>query len=281
MLALLLSMSVSMNAQEKELPFQSGEKAQIIIHYKYGPKMDIGKIDLALTESGETFSVRADVSTYPFWDNFYKVRDVYESTFTKSQMVPVKALRDVHEGDFWAKSVYSSSNGGRTLHAVVDKKNRPHRDTLYTENKPIRDVLNLFFAIRGLDLEKLLAGKVVHNIVAMDKDLLDVKLKYIGRENKKISGFGTFRTIKLGVSVNARQVEEVPDSDKSNFSIVADKADGGDENVFYGESKIFIWLSDDENHVPLYFSAPVKVGSVNGRIGSISGLKYPLSSKIE
>ena len=115
----------------------------------------------------------------------------------------------------------------------------------------------------------------------MDKDLLNVKLKYIGRENKKISGFGTFRTIKLGVSVNARQVEEVPDSDKSNFSIVADKADGGDENVFYGESKIFIWLSDDENHVPLYFSAPVKVGSVNGRVGSISGLKYPLSSKIE
>jgi len=281
MLAILLPASSTILAQQRELPFQAGEKAQIIIHYKYGPKMDIGKMDIAVTEKSGLMNVRADISTYSFWDKFYKVRDVYETTFTKDGIVPVKAYRDVHEGDFWARSDYDWRNGGRTLHAVVDKKNRPHRDTVYNESKPVRDVMNLFFAIRALDIDKLIDGKVAHQIVAMDKDLLNVKLKFFGREEKKISGLGTFRTIKLGVTVNARNVEEVPESDKSNFSIAAEKGDGGDENVFYGNSKIFIWVSDDENHMPLFFSAPVKVGSINGRLADFSGLKYPMTSKIE
>ncbi|MBO4768582.1 MAG: hypothetical protein J5495_03500, partial [Bacteroidales bacterium] len=65
-------MSSQIQAQQRELPYQAGEKAQIIIHYKYGPKMDIGKIDIALTENGDIMTVRADVATYSFWDNFYK-----------------------------------------------------------------------------------------------------------------------------------------------------------------------------------------------------------------
>ncbi|MBO4570780.1 MAG: DUF3108 domain-containing protein [Bacteroidales bacterium] len=272
-------------AQERELPFQAGEKAQIIIHYKYGPKMDIGKIDLVLSDktvSGKPcFNVRADVSTYSFWDNFYKIRDVYESTFTADGMVPVSFLRDVKEGDFWAKNNYTWSNGGKRLHAIVDKKTRPHRDTVYNEKKVIRDVLNLFFACRALDIDKLLSGKVVHQIVAMDKDLLDIKLKYMGKENKKVSGLGTFRAVKIGVSVNSRVVEALSEEERTTFSIAPEKADGQDENVFYGDSKIFLWLSDDENHIPLFFTAPVKVGSINGRLGEHSGLKYPLSSKID
>ena len=282
----LAAVSGSIKAQERELPFQAGEKAQIIIHYKYGPKMDIGKIDLVLSErtgaSGkQLFNVRADVSTYSFWDNFYKIRDVYESTFTADGMVPVSFLRDVKEGDFWAKNNYSWSNGGKCLHAIVDKKTRPHRDTVYNEKKVIRDVLNLFFACRALDIDKLLSGKVVHQIVAMDKDLLDIKLKYMGKENKKVSGLGTFRAVKIGVSVNARVVEALSEEERTTFSITPEKADGHDENVFYGDSKIFLWLSDDENHIPLFFTAPVKVGSINGRLGEHSGLKYPLSSKID
>ena len=280
-LALLLPVSSQIQAQQRELPYQAGEKAQIIIHYKYGPKMDIGKIDIALTENGDIMTVRADVATYSFWDNFYKIRDVYQTNFSKTTLAPVSFIRDVHEGDFWAKNDYKWSNGGKRLHAIVDKKTRPHRDTVFNESKPIRDVLNLFFACRALDVDKLLSGKVVHQIVAMDKDLLDIKLKYLGKENKKVSGLGTFRAIKLGVSVNARHVEEVAESERTTFSIAPEESAGKDENVFYGDSKIFLWLSDDENHIPLFFTAPVKVGSINGRLGEHSGLKYPLSSKID
>jgi hypothetical protein len=50
-------------------------------------------------------------------------------------------------------------------------------------------------------------------------------------------------------------------------------------SVFYGE-KIYMWFSDDQNRLPLYFSAPVTIGSINGRVSKITGVKYPITSLI-
>lgn len=275
-------------AQESAYPFQSGEKAQYIIHYKWGTKTDIGAVDVSLSKKEEAgrkpyYYVRADIATYKFWDTFYKVRDVYESKFYADGLTPFYARRDVSEGDFWAKTTYYWSNGGKNLRAVVDKRNRPHRDTLLTYNgKVIRDMFNLFFTSRGADVKKMLSGKVACYTVAMDKDLLDIRLKYVGKEVKKVTGAGTFNALKFAVSVDAIKVEKVAEEDRTLFTVTADETSGKrEDNVFYGNGKIFIWLTDDENHLPIYFTAPVAVGSINGRIGKFSGLKYPLTSKID
>lgn len=272
------------SAQTTGYPFKGGEKAQIIIHYKWGTKADIGTVNLSLTEKCDTgkpyFHLRADIATYKFWDTFFKVRDVYESDFYTSDLTPFKASRDVHEGDFWAKNKYSWSNGGKTLHAVVDKKTRPHRDTTFTENAVIRDLFNVIFAVRGLDVKRMMSGKVSRNIVAVDKDILDIRLKYVGREEKKIGDWGKFKTVKLAVSVSNLRDGVNDEASGNRFSVGADAA-SADDNVFHGDGKIFIWLTDDENHLPVFFTAPVAVGSINGRMANCSGLKYPLSSKIQ
>lgn len=270
---------------QKTLPFAGGEKVEYIIHYKCGTKTDIGAVNVTLNEKTDAakpyFHVRADISTYKFWDTFYKVRDTYETKFYSDNLRPFYASRDVHEGDFWAKYKYTWSNGSKTLRAVVDKKTRPHRDTSFTCPGPIRDLFNLFFACRGADVSRMLSGKVACYYAAMDKDLLDVRLKYLGKEVKKISGAGTFNTLKFAVSVDGINAEKVSDEERNLFSVKVDESDvKKEDNVFYGDGKIFIWLTDDENHLPVFFSAPVAVGSINGRIGNISGLKYPLTSKI-
>lgn len=275
-------------SQTAQMPFQSGEKAQIIIHYKWGKKADIGTVNLSLDEKTEAgrkpyFHMRADISTYKFWDTFFKVRDTYESKFYSSDLTPFYAYRNVSEGDYWAKNKYTWSNGGRTLRAIVDKKTRPHRDTTFTEPVVIRDLFNVIFTCRGLDVKKMMSGKVAKYAVAVDKDLLDVRLKYVGRETKKIGELGTFKTIKLAVSVADLHKGSSDASSGNRFSLSTDAVSEApaDDNVFHGEGKIFIWLTDDDNHLPLYFTAPVKIGSINGRVASCSGLKYPLSSKVE
>lgn len=272
-------------AQEVQRPFQGGEKARIIIHYKWGTKADIGTVDLTLNEKCESgrrpyYALRADISTYKFWDTFFKVRDVYESKFYTDNLTPFYAYRNVSEGDFWAKNQYSWSNGGKTLHAIVDKKTRPHRDTTFTENMVIRDLFNVIFACRGLDIKRMMTGKVAKYAVAVDKDLIDVRLKYVGRETKKIGDFGTYKTIKLAVSVADLHEGENDEASGNRFSLGVDKA-GADDNVFHGDGKIFIWLTDDDNYLPVFFTAPVAVGSINGRMETCSGLKYPLSSKVQ
>ena len=284
LLAAFMLLSFNGYSQNSSLPFQSGEKAKIIIHYKCGTKADIGSVDLSLDQKSDGagkpyFDLRANIATFKFWDNFYKVRDSYVSNFYVNGLTPVKASRNVNEGDYWARNQYVWSNGGKTLHAIVDKSTRPHRDTTFTESSVIRDLFNVIFTCRAQDINRMMAGKVARYILAMDKDLIDLRLKYVGRENKKLGDFGTFKTIKLAVSVNALHPGQV-DATGTKFSVSIDNA-ATDDNVFHGEGKIFIWLTDDDNHLPVFFTAPVIVGSINGRLASCSGLKYPLSSKIE
>jgi hypothetical protein len=44
---------------------------------------------------------------------------------------------------------------------------------------------------------------------------------------------------------------------------------------------MMIWISDDENRVPVYFEAPILVGTASGRMSGCSGLKYPFSALID
>jgi hypothetical protein len=39
---------------------------------------------------------------------------------------------------------------------------------------------------------------------------------------------------------------------------------------------VYLWTSTGEDKTILFFSAPVAVGSINGRITSVSGGRYPV-----
>ena len=52
-------------------------------------------------------------------------------------------------------------------------------------------------------------------------------------------------------------------------------------NVFTGEEDLSVWISDDDNRIPVLFEAPILVGVASGRIESCSGLKYPFSSLVK
>jgi hypothetical protein len=51
--------------------------------------------------------------------------------------------------------------------------------------------------------------------------------------------------------------------------------------VFNGDTDVMIWISDDENKVPLYFEAPILVGKASGRMSGYEGLKYPFKIDYE
>jgi len=50
--------------------------------------------------------------------------------------------------------------------------------------------------------------------------------------------------------------------------------------VFKGEEDMMIWISDDENRLPVYFEAPLLVGVAAGRMSACDGLKHPFESLI-
>ena len=77
-----------------------------------------------------------------------------------------------------------------------------------------------------------------------------------GRETIKVKGFGTVRTIRFAAKLLAGE-------------------------VFKGEEDMTIWISDDQNRLPVYFEAPLIVGVASGRMTGCEGLKYPFTALIE
>lgn len=284
-ISFLLCAGGSVSAQESaDLPFKDGENLKIVIHYKCGFNADIGEMHLKTTEETipdgrKIFHIVADASTYKFWDSFFKVRDTYESKFFPD-LQPYYFYRNINEGSHWAKNWYDWSDEGRNLHAIVKKRGRPDRDTSYTETMVIRDLINLICDFRAGDVQSVIDGNRKYYVMAMDKDILDISVRFVKREEKKLGSLGRFNTLKFGIALSPRAKNE--DKGSERFSLdYGDVPEGGESGeVFYGKDKVFIWLTDDDNYLPVFFSAPVTVGSINGRVVEIEGARHPLTSKI-
>ena len=93
----------------------------------------------------------------------------------------------------------------------------------------------------------------VNNKVAI---LYNVYFILYGRETIKVKGLGTVNTIKFAAKLLEGE-------------------------VFKGEEDMMIWVSDDENRIPVYFEAPLLVGVASGRVSGYSGLKHPFTSLVK
>lgn len=246
----------------QQLPFQAGEKATFTVHYKFGVNADIGGVTFALSESGNNYRLTTTASTNSFFDSIYMLRHTYVTDFTKDNLSTISFTRDVKENNYWAKNDYKFYDNGRRIHAKVTKSTRPDRDTMLTCNTQMRDMVSIFYVLRAADyaaIERNGGGKYV---VALDCNVIDLGVRVIGREEIKVSGMGKFKTVKLGVKMKTRAIGEVP------------------SNLASAKEDIFIWVTDDECRLPVYFKAPIRLGAIAGRLSSVQGLKYPLSSKL-
>lgn len=239
-----------------EHAFRQGESLSYIIHYRcLGIRTDVGEAEVTLRDGGERNGRRllhpvASGSTYRFWDTFFPVRDRYESVFYEDSVRPVYFHRDIHEGKYTIQNYYRWDDSTHAIEAKVVKTDRTI-DTLLPGHKCTFDILTLFYNARNMDLEALEQG-VNHPVsFAIDEEIFDIYFRFIGRENKRIPGLGVFRTLKFAAKVVAGE-------------------------VFTGKQEMLIWVSDDMNRVPLFFEAPVIVGSVCGRISGWEGLRYSL-----
>ena len=91
---------------------------------------------------------------------------------------------------------------------------------------------------------------------AIDDDVFNVYFILHGRETIKVKGLGTVRTIKFAAKLLEGE-------------------------VFKGEEDMLIWVSDDSNRLPVFFEAPLLVGTARGRMTGYEGLKYPFEALVE
>ena len=248
---------------EEDLAFRSGERMDFILHYKWGSiNTDVGTATVtldSLTFNGQkAFKCTASGRTKKFFDVFFKVRENFSSWFTREGMRPLKFTRDTYEGGYEARNTYLYKWDAAEPYIAADVyTSKMGQKSMQLPLTPCTyDLPALFFFARNMDIENVEPGKRYPMTFAIDEEIYNVYFILHGRETIKVKGLGTVNTIRFAAKLLEGE-------------------------VFKGEEDMTIWVSDDENRLPVYFEAPLRVGVAAGRMSGYGGLKSPFTSLVK
>ncbi|MEP7230723.1 MAG: DUF3108 domain-containing protein [Ginsengibacter sp.] len=184
-------------------------------------------------------------TSYSFFDNFYKVRDKYETYIDTATMLPVKFVRNVDEGGY---KIYNNVTFNHNAGTAVSTNG------VFKITSCIQDVISSTYYARNINFSKYQPGDKIPFDMFLDDEIYHLYLKYEGKETVKTK-YGKFRAIK--------------------FKPLLIKG-----TIFEGGEKMNVWVSDDANHLLLRAESPISVGTIKVDMMGYKNLRYPLKSLI-
>ena len=240
------------------LAFRSGEKMYFTMHYEWGMiNSDIGSAVVSLDEVSfngqKAFKCSVTGKTTKMYDLFFKVRENFTSWFTVDGLRPLKFTRDTYEGKYEARNtyIYNWAAAEPYIDADVYTSSTGQKHLELPLTQCTFDLPALFFFARNIDMNKVEKGKRYPMTFAIDDEVFNVHFVFYGKDVINVKGLGKVNAIKFSARLIAGE-------------------------IFNGDTDVMIWISDDENKVPVYFEAPILVGKASGRMSGYEGLKYPL-----
>ncbi|MBA9073205.1 hypothetical protein GGR22_001331 [Flavobacterium gossypii] len=243
---LLLIATASLQAQEKA--FDVGEWFKFRIHYGL---VNAGYATLEIKEATKNgkkvFHAVGNGYTTGMTKFFFKVNDDYQSFFDKKTGQPYQFLRKINEGGY-TKNQEGFFNQSANNVLVKDYKKNTEKTISVPEN--VQDIVSSFYYLRNHPtIDKLKPGESISIDMFFDDETTKFKLKFMGREVLKT---------KFG---------------KVNAMIFRPYVQAG--RVFKEEESLTVWISDDENRVPLRIKASLAVGSLKADLEGYKGLIHP------
>lgn len=230
--------------------FNAGE----IITYKVfytAAGVYIGAGEATFRSTIETFNnkpvyhVIGEGKTYSFYDNFFKVRDKYESYIDTATLQPYRFIRNVNEGTY---KKYENVTFNKSTNTAVTSNG------VFKVPECVQDVLSAIYFARNIDFDQYKKDDKIMFSMFLDGEVYEMYIRYLGKETVK-TRYGKFRAIK--------------------FKPLLIKG-----TIFEGGEKMTVWVSDDGNRVPLRIESPISVGSVKVDMIYNRNLRHRLSSLI-
>lgn len=237
------------SAQIKHI--NNGEKLSYRIHYGL---INAGTADLSVNEvnyKGKThYHVVGTGKTTGVVNTFFRVRDIYESYIDKETVLPSFYVRNISEGGYRRHYETTFNHNKKTL--VLQNKLKKETRTFNTF-EGIQDMLSAFYHLRNMDKSKLKVGSQIKLNIWIDDESYPFLLKVVGTEMKKTK-FGRIECLKIIPSVQSGR-------------------------VFKEKEGVTMWVTNDQNHIPVELEAKLLVGALKASISSYSNVKYDLDFK--
>lgn len=234
----------------KTLPeeFIAGEKLQYSMHYGFvtGAYAYANLVETELNGTRVYHSV-CKAETVGLANMLFGVKDIYESYFVPETNLPLRAVRNITEGNY---KYYNEVDYYHEKHKVYSKRSKKYK------NVPggTLDLVSAFYYSRRVSFKEVKTiGDTVNIETYFDDRLFNLEVIYKGTE---------YIDTEIG---NVNCMKFVPIVEKGR--------------LFEDDNQFMFWVSKDRNFVPIRAQLNMMVGSFKVDLVKYSGLKYPLAIK--
>ncbi len=176
------------------------------------------------------YQITAEASSNPAFSSFFEVRDVNEALLDIVQLHSLTYMKSIQEGDYSSsEEMYFDQEAGI---AYYPEENNPELAEMAIPPHSL-DVLSAFYYARIQNLEP---GGNFSIDVHVDNDNYPMEVLVLDRERIRTRA-GSFDCIQLQPVL---------------------RGDG----IFKQQGEIFIWVTDDERHMPVLMSASIIIGEI-------------------
>ena len=227
--------------------FKKGEVLEYRVHYGL---VDAGTARIEIKDEEHNVGERSVLhivgtgKSNGVFDWFFKVRDRFETYVDEEGVFPWLFVRRCDEGGYIIKQDYVFHQSKQILE---DK--RKEEEIAVPAN--IQDMISAYYYARTLDMNQTALGDTITVETIVDNEIYPLQIKYKGLEKVKTS-LGTFECMK--------------------FNPIVQKG-----RIFKTEEDLEVFITNDENKIPILAKAHVLVGSIQMELTNYENLANPVA----
>jgi len=243
--------------------FASGESIHYQVYYNIGfIWINAGNIDFRAKSTDwngkHVYRLTAFGKTNNSFESFFPVRDSLISYVDSSAITPYRALKRTHEGKWHGADdfTFRKNESGWRITTRLKRKGKWKEPVEAISTECGFDILTSIYRLRSMsDSELHVIGKCFTIPLRLDDGEYKVYMTYLGRENVKLHGVGTYPAITFQLTLV--------------------------EGSVFGRGEVLkLWISDDRNKIPLLVESPIKMGKVKAVFKSAEKTLFPLGKPL-
>lgn len=244
--------------------FHNGEMLYYRAAYraKMIPNTEVGEVTVATSidtlGNREVFRVVGNGQTLPFFRWFFKMNDTYTIWVDRESKKTLQFESDIHEDSYTFRSNYIYDWEAMQVETWSQRRQDPPRTRSMQLTQESMDAVSLYFNLRSVDLNSFRAGEHHKLDLVLEDTIRHLRYRFIERDTIKVPRVGRFASMKFACTLGSSE-----------------------EFSFTDGTEFLIWITEDENKIPVMLASPVRVGEVRAYLRRYEGLKYPLTSLIE
>lgn len=253
-------MPASETCEIPHMAFQAGESLTYKVYYNWGSVwLSGGEVYFKLTKEDykgkPVLHASGEAVSYKSFDWLFKVRDKVDTYMNEETLQSYKFSRDVYEGGYTFYRSYDWDREKNIIYSYQDNRKGKKTSKTITNVDPCGlDLMTTFYWMRTLDIANAKKGDKIPVKMAIDDEEYDMYVRYEGKEVYETK-LGKFNCIKLKPLLQEGE-------------------------IFKEGEGTTLWLTDDDNRIPVRIESELRVGRITCDLKSYGGNKYPFTSKV-